>query len=116
MSNRLFAAFSLMVAAGCGSAPSSRQCMNTGGTGDLVNAAALMRVEIYAAGVACDGARAKTGWAALLSRSFAAGEKISLDLQPGRHTVVITAFADTAGTIELGGACTDDTFLAGQAV
>lgn len=102
--------------AGCGN-PASRQCMNAGGAGDLVTSAALIKLDIYAGGTGCAGNRPAPGAAApQLSRSFAAGEAIRLDIPPGRHTVVLTAFADAAGAQAIGGACTDEDFQPGQAV
>jgi hypothetical protein len=113
----LLAALVVLAASGCGSSPTARQCMNSGTAGDIVNSATLMRVEVFAGGVPCDGTHALAAAdSALMSRTFAAGEKIALDIPPGRHTVVITAFGDASATQELGGACADDTFLPGQAV
>ncbi len=89
----------------------------TMGAGPLATAAAQLRVDVYPAGVACDGITVAAGAGApSLSMSFAEGAPIALDLSPGRHTVVLTAFSDGAATMVIGGACTDADFQPGQAV
>src|SRR5437763_1719660 len=107
------AAALLMV--GCGSPPGGRQCMNTGGAGDLVQTAARLRVDVYAGVVGCDGTHAAPGaGAAAQSASFAKGDAITLNVPPGDHTVVLTAF--DSSDVEIGGACTDSNFDAGAQV
>jgi hypothetical protein len=90
--------------------------MNTGGPGDLVTSAARLRVDVYAAGVACDGISVAAGSPApQLSSSFTQGQPITLGgITPGQHTVVLTAF--DAGDQIIGGACTNADFQPGAQV
>ena len=43
--------------------------------------------------------------AAPLSRSFAKGDPITLDIPPGPHTIAVTAWADASATAILGAGC-----------
>jgi hypothetical protein len=104
------AAVVLVMMAACGDTPFVQQCMTSGGTSQLVSQAALLRVDVYPGDVTCDGNVAPSGsTAALSSRSFLQGQPISLDVPPGRHTIALTAYADTAGTSPIGAGCAADT-------
>ncbi|MSP62962.1 MAG: hypothetical protein EXR72_22030 [Myxococcales bacterium] len=89
---------------GCGNAS---PCMTVGGPSELLAGAALLRLEVYGPDAACDGARLAPGAGAAESTSmFVPGEAIRLDIAPGRHTLVLTAFADAGGGSPIGEACT----------
>lgn len=94
------AAFALV---GCGS--SSVPCMSVGGPGPLIAEAALFRLDLYDAQVACSGAMVAPGSTPIASADFPAGKPIALDVPSGNRTIVLTAFADLAATQLLGGAC-----------
>jgi len=92
--------------AGCGDGRIIRQCVGSGTSSDLVQSAALFRVDLYAADVRCDGPGvADDAPMPLLSRSFAKGAPITLDVPPGRYTIALTAWADADGKVVLGSGC-----------
>lgn len=94
-----------------------RSCMDTSGPSALVTDAMLTRLDVYGAAAQCtDGMLAPGAGAPLLSRSYAQGQKVSLDVPPGRHTLVLTTFSDDAGTSPLGVACTEADLSAGAQV
>lgn len=102
---------------GCAEPPAARQCMSTSGSSSLVSGAALLRIDVYPAGTACEGSSAAAPTSARAwTMSFAKGAPIKLDLPPGEHTVVLIAFADAGGTEIIGGACTQADFQPGQSV
>jgi hypothetical protein len=93
--------------------------MTSGQTSELVSAAALLRVDVYPAGVTCDdsGLVSPGSPGALYSRSFGPGDPISLDVPPGLHTIALTAFADASATTPIGAGCVPDTtFQAGAEI
>ena len=93
-------------AAGCGVSAPNTPCTPMNGPSPLVTGAALLRLDVYAAGTACAGVIIAPGAGApLLSHSFKPGEKVSLSIPNGPHTVVLTTFSDAAGAVELGSVC-----------
>jgi hypothetical protein len=87
--------------------------MQMGGPSPLVSGAALLRLDVYAASVACTGASVADGSGMPeMSHSFTAAEKISLQVPPGAYTLELTTFADAAGTVALGQGCTPATLSA----
>jgi hypothetical protein len=87
--------------------------MQMGGPSPLVSGAALLRLDVYAASVACTGASVADGSGMPeMSHSFSAAEKISLQVPPGAYTLELTTFADAAGTVALGQGCTPATLSA----
>jgi hypothetical protein len=65
--------------------------------------------------VRCDGGSVPASAGAPdVSRSFASGQKIQLDVAPGHHTFVLTTFSDTAAMIPLGEGCTEADVPAGS--
>jgi hypothetical protein len=77
--------------------------------GELARGARLFRIDVYdGAAARCDGSGLAAGAPApLLSRSAAAGQPLTIDVPPGRRTLVLIAFADDAGTQPIGSACTE---------
>lgn len=83
-------------------------CVQMPAMSDLLTGAALVRVDVYdGATVDCAGTIASTTAAPLLTRTFAGGQSLRLDIPPGLRVVVLTTFSDAEGTIPLGGACTE---------
>ena len=111
MTTRLVSAMVAGIMLGCGGAPEPPvDCMNLGdAVGPLVTTAALLRVDIYGPTAACAGNTVAAGNTPLVSRTFSPNEPIALDVSPGVHTVVLTTFADGAGSVVLGEACTSRT-------
>src|SRR5258708_3505407 len=93
------------LAGACGTTPAGRQCLSMGTPSPVVTGAAVLRLDVYSAGVQCDGiAAAANSPSPVLSRSFTSGQSVSLDgVPPGHHTVVLTSFSDAAASAELGG-------------
>lgn len=107
----------LLVGSCGGGEPPAVDCMSVGGApSPLVTSAALLRVDIYGPRAACNGNTIVAGNAPMSSRTFAPGEPIAVDVSPGVHTVVLTTFADAAGTIALGAACAAARFAPAQRV
>jgi hypothetical protein len=108
----MLAACSLALA-GCGDQRAHTVC--TGGTdGPVVAGAVLFELDDYGAGNQCDGADvADPTVAPVTSHTFAAGAPISAALPPGAHTLVLRAFADSAGDTEIGSGCVDVNVSAG---
>src|SRR5262245_9678708 len=68
--------------------------------------AAVTRVELYGAGAACNGSGIAPGAGApILSRVFAAGGEITLDVPEGQVVVLFQGFADAAMTMLIGSNC-----------
>lgn len=109
---------SLAVAAGCHHDTVKRACMGGSDASPLVTSAALTRLDVYGATARCDsdGTIAADAGAPLMSRTYAAGEAITLDVAAGHHALVLTSFADAAGTQPLGVACTEADVSAGSVV
>jgi len=104
---------SVVLLAGCGDSRAHTVC-NGGVDGPVVAGAVLYELDDYGTGNSCDGSDVADGTIAPEStRSFAAGAAISLSLSPGRHTIVLRAFSDSAGAAELGSGCTEVTLAAG---
>ncbi len=82
----------------------SDSCVDTVGPGPLVQAAQRYQIDVYGAGVACDGTQAAAGAPAPpLVRTFAEGQRLTFDVASGEHTIVLTAFSATDDV--LGSAC-----------
>jgi hypothetical protein len=91
--------------------------MSMDGSGDIIAASALVKIDVYAAGVECDGNMVAAGSQPLRSQSFTAGQPITLDIPNGTHTVALTAFSDPGGTEIIGAGCmADQDFQPGQKV
>jgi hypothetical protein len=98
---------------GCGTDGVKRACMQVGAPSSLVSGAALLRLDVYEPSVQCSGSAVNAdAGAAEMSHSFAAGEKISLQVPPGAYTLQLTTFSDSAGTKPLGQGCTAATLSA----
>lgn len=103
---------------GCGPKSVKRACMG-GAAGDnpLLSGASLVRLDVYDASAQCDGSLLGAGATApTMSRTFAAGDPITLDVPPGMHTLVLTTFADVGGTMPLGQGCTQTALQPGAQV
>ncbi len=99
--------------AGCGGG--GAPCMSMGPMSDVLGRAQLVRLDIYDAGAHCDGARVADGAPPpSLSKSAAAGQPIKLDVPAGHHVLLLSAFADSAGTTLLGSACVETDVRANQ--
>src|SRR5437899_114315 len=97
----------------CEEAP-THPCMSMGVPGDLAQRSALYRVDVYGGEVHCAGATVVPGAPApTLSRTFPAAGPITLDVPPGAHTLVLSAFEDSAGSVLLASACSEITLEAG---
>lgn len=104
---------------GCGDKVMHRACMGGAGGGDnpLLTGAALLRLDVFGADAHCDGGLLAPGaGAAIMSHSYARGEPITLDIPPGQRTLVLTTYADAAGTNLLGVGCTEADLTAGAQV
>src|SRR4051794_39332518 len=102
------------VFAGCGAALLLvAGCQSQGGPGVTMGSpdptsahAAATRVDVYGAGATCSGSGVAAGSGApVTSRTFARGEVVALDLQPGAVVVLFQAFGDVAMTEVIGSAC-----------
>jgi hypothetical protein len=92
--------------AGCRVSPARTVCTSVAAPGPLVSNAALFRLDIYDARAVCAGSALAPGAGApLMSHTYGKGEHIVLDVPPGPHAIVLTAFADAAATMGLGEAC-----------
>jgi Stigma-specific protein, Stig1 len=82
----------------------------------LLGGAGLVRVDVYdGANAHCDGAALEPGAGQpQLSQSFTAGQPVRLSISPGAHTVVVTTYADAAGTAVTGVACDETSFAGGK--
>jgi Cys-rich repeat protein len=97
---------------GCDNA---KPCVAMGGESELLGAAQVVRVDVYGERARCDGSAVAAGApAAQLSRSFLAGQPVSLEVAAGQHTIVLSTYADSAGSQLLGVACTEVAFVKGQ--
>ena len=102
----------LATAPGCGGG--DRPCTSMGATSDVIARAALLRLDVYDAAAHCDGATVAAGAAPpTMSKVVAAGQAIHLDVPAGRHVLLLSAFADGAGTQLVGSACTETEVRAG---
>ncbi len=103
----------LVVGAGCGPKAVKRACVG-GSAGPLVTDAAMSRLDVYDASAQCiGGVLAPGAGAPLLSHTYPAGQPIKLDVPPGPHTLVLTTYADAAGTMPLGQGCVQANLSAG---
>jgi hypothetical protein len=94
------------VVAGCKQSATQQQCMTMGGPSDLVSQAALFKLDVYPDTVMCDGGDVPSGSVPTITRTFKPGDVIKLDIPPGHQTIVLTTYADAAGTMEMGSGCT----------
>jgi hypothetical protein len=86
-----------------------------GGQSELLSSAQSIRVDVYGERAHCDGEAVASGTpAAQLSRSFTAGQPINLEIAAGPHAIVLSAYADTAGTQLIALACAEANFAEGQ--
>ncbi len=98
--------------AGCKQTPTGN-CMNMM-PGAVLSAAQALRLDVYPDSVACSGNGVAAGATPTKSQTFAKGDPIKLDVDPGRHTLVLVAFSDAGATHEIGSACTTADFSPGQ--
>jgi hypothetical protein len=104
-----------LMAAGC---PANNQkCMTVGGSNMIVADAALLKMEVWGAGVACvgNGVAASAG-APSQTMSFMKGQTVKLDIPPGQHTIVLLAYSDANGAVEIGSGCQQGDFSAGAQI
>ena len=97
---------SMFLMGGCRQSLQSQKCMTIGGQSDLVSDAALFRLDVYPDTITCSGNDVPAGSVPIQSRTFTPGQEIKLDIQPGHQTLVLTTFADAAGSIVIGTGCT----------
>jgi hypothetical protein len=91
--------------------------MGGAGQSSLVADAAMVRLDIYGANGHCaDGQLAAGAGAPILSRSYAQGQPITLDVPPGPHAIVLSTFADSDGLQLLGQGCTEADLSAGSQI
>src|SRR5690348_6227877 len=83
---------------GCGD-HTAQQCMTMGGATELVTNAQLFRLDVYPDSVACDGSDVPPGNVPIVSQTFKPGDDIKLSVAPGKRTLVLTTYADAAGTV-----------------
>lgn len=115
--NIILFALVAVAASGCGPSATKRACMGGGGQSSLVTDAAMLRLDVYPPSAQCaDGTLAAGGGSPVLSHTYLQGQAISLDVPPGPHTLVLTTYADEAGTMALGQACTTTTLQAGSQI
>ncbi len=101
------------MAAGCGG--NGKPCLAMGAMSDIVARAAVVRLDVYDAGARCAGGSVAEGAPPpSLSKVAAAGQPLTLDVPAGAHLLVLSAFADAAGTRLIGSACTTADVHAGQ--
>ena len=92
-----------------------KPCTSMGTMSDVIGRAALVRLDVYDGGAHCDGAAVSTGAPPpSLSKVAAAGKSIKLDVPAGHHVLVLSAFADGAGSVLLGSACVETDVQANQ--
>jgi hypothetical protein len=92
-------------------------CMNMGMPGALAQQAQLLRLDVYDADVHCDGASVQAGAPPpSQSKASAGGQPIHLDIPSGAHTLLLSAFADAAGTQLLATSCQETTLDSGGSV
>ena len=110
----LVAASLALIASSCGVSAPTTPCMKMSGPSALVSGAKLFRVDVYDANAPCVNDDVPPGAGTLLvSKTFSPGQKIAIDVAPGKHTVVLTTFSDSAGTMELGRSCSFVDLVAG---
>lgn len=97
---------------GCGDGGDGA-CMQLSGASDVVARAAVLVLDVYGPEVDC---AATAGVTAPLTRRFLAGQPITLAVPPGPHTFVLRAYADGAGTRELGQGCVETSLAPGADV
>ncbi len=107
----------IALAVGCGPDAVKRVCMGTDGQGPLVSNAAMLRLDLYGPATHCDGNQAPTGVGPPIeSHAYLGGQPIRLVVPPGPYTLVLTTYADQAGTTVLGTGCTETTLAAGSQI
>ncbi len=106
-------AVSALALASCSARRAHTVC--TGGSdGPVVAGAALFELDDYGTLDHCNGADVADGTIAPVStHTFAPGTAISTSLPPGPHTLVLRAFADTAGGTPIGSGCVEVQLAAG---
>jgi hypothetical protein len=88
--------------------PKSAPCMSMSPPSELVHRAAILRLDVYSGDVRCVGASIPLGAPPpTLSKVVAEGQPIQLDVPAGPHVLLLSAFADAAGTELIGSACTE---------
>ena len=81
--------------------------MQMGGPSSLVTSAELLRLDVYAPSVECNGSAVdSSAGTPIMSTSFTADQTITMQVPPGHYTLELTTFSDSAGTKPLGQACT----------
>ena len=117
--NIILAAALAVAASSCGPTATKRACVGgTGGDSTLVTDAAVVRLDVYdAATASCqDGMLAPGAPLPSLTRTYAHGMPISLDVPPGDHVLVLTTYSDDAATVVLGVGCTEAKLAAGSQI
>jgi hypothetical protein len=106
-----------VASAGCNDTV-KRVCMGGSGQSSLVTDATMVRLDIFADPPAhcVDNALGAGSGAPVMSHTFAKGQPIALDVPPGKYAIVLTTWADEAGTVALGEACTEADLFAGSEI
>lgn len=86
----------------CGSPTGQRVCTG-GAVGPLLTGAERLEVRVFDGSIPCAEAPLTTN--AALSLDFARGTPLTFKLSAGRYTLLVTTFADDAGTQRLGQGC-----------
>jgi hypothetical protein len=103
----------LVLIAGCGGTGDT-SCTPMMMPSELAQRAALLRLDVFDETVHCDGATVTAGAPPpTLSKAAPAGQPIKLDIPEGMHTLLLSAFADAAGTQLIASACTEAHLSAG---
>jgi len=111
---RLAAFVIALTVAGCGG---DVPCTNMMMPSELAQRAQLFRLDVYDGTVHCDGAMVQADAPPpSMSKASAPGQPIHLDIPSGSHTLLLSAFADSAGTQLIATACTESNLTGGANV
>lgn len=117
MLRRLYAAVGVVAAAlalaSCGGSGGDAPCMQISGASEIISRAAVLVLDVYGPEVDCAAAPSTV---APLTQRFLPSDAITLNVPPGPHTILLRAYADSAGTVELGSGCTQINLAPGAPV
>jgi hypothetical protein len=104
VSSTAFLVAAVGLVAACSNAPHG--CINLSRNNPLVSGAASFRLDVYAAGAGCASDSVPLGGSQLLvSHAYGKSDPIVLNVPAGKHTVVLTTFADAQAKTPLGRGC-----------